>query len=120
MTALIHGLAALALAASGAPAVAPADAPDALAQELHRGWTPNCADSPRDLQIRVAFTLGEGGRLVGRVKAGGAETSRDPLVRSDAQRAIQAVYNAAPFPSVPPEFYGQKIIVKFNTAEACS
>jgi protein TonB len=60
------------------------------------------------------------GRLVGRVTARGAEKSRDPHVRSAAQRAIQAVYNAAPFRSLPPEFFGERIAVTFDAAEACS
>jgi hypothetical protein len=58
--------------------------------------------------------------LAARPTAGKAEKSRDPAVRSAARRAIQSVYNAAPFRDLPPELYGQPIAVKFNAAEACS
>jgi protein TonB len=120
MAALIHGLAALFAAAGASAAPPPPEPPPAFTRELHRDWAPDCADLRRNLQIRVEFTVDQDGRLVDRVTAGGAEKSRDPHVRSAAQRAIQAVYNAAPFRSLPPEFFGERIAVTFDAAEACS
>jgi hypothetical protein len=123
MAALIPSLAALALAAAGgeaAQAHRPSAAMAALADELHRHWALECHEKHRDLKFRVVFTLKEDGRLAGRPDAGKAERSRDPAVRSAAWRAIQSVYNAAPFRDLPPELYGRPITVRFNAAEACS
>lgn len=92
-----------------------------LAEELQRRWNPNCeVDGARDVRVRVTFRLSSDGRVVGDVEAGGQERSSDPVVRAAAERAIRAVYGAAPFTTLPREFYGAPIVVSFNAAQACA
>ena len=92
-----------------------------LAEELQRRWNPNCeVDGARDVRVRVTFRLSSDGRVVGDVEAGGQERSSDPVVRAAAERAIRAVYGAAPFTTLPREFYGGPIVVSFNAAQACA
>lgn len=92
-----------------------------LADELQRRWNPNCeVEGGRDVRVRVTFTLGPGGRVVGEVKAGGQERSSDAVVKAAAERAIRAVYAAQPFTRLPREFQGSPIAVNFNAREACS
>ncbi|MGZ3378150.1 MAG: energy transducer TonB [Phenylobacterium sp.] len=91
-----------------------------LADELQRRWNPNCdVEGGRDVQLRVTFTIGQGGQVVGdavpQIKSGSGE-----VARAAADRAVRAVYAAAPFRSLPREFYGEKIAVNFNAREACS
>jgi protein TonB len=91
-----------------------------LADELQRRWNPNCdVEGGRDVQLRVTFTIGPGGQVVGdatsQIKSGQPE-----VARAAAERAVRAVYAAAPFRSLPREFYGEKIAVNFNAREACS
>lgn len=92
-----------------------------MSEELQRRWNPNCdVEGGRDVRIRVVFTLGSGGQVVGQVDAGGAERSSNPVVQTAAERAIRAVYAAAPFRTLPRQFYGDRIAVNFNAREACS
>lgn len=92
-----------------------------LADELQRRWNPNCeVEGGRNVRIRVTFTLGSGGRVVGEVTAGGQERSSDAVVKAAAERAIRAVYAAQPFTRLPREFQGSPIAVNFNAREACS
>jgi len=91
-----------------------------LADELQRRWNPNCdVEGGRDVQLRVTFTIGPGGQVVGdatsQIKSG-----QPDVARAAAERAVRAVYAAAPFRSLPREFYGEKIAVNFNAREACS
>lgn len=91
-----------------------------LADELQRRWNPNCTvEGGRDVQVRVTFTIGAGGQVVGdatsQIKSGQSE-----VARAAAERAVRAVYAAAPFRALPREFYGEKIAVNFNAREACS
>jgi len=106
------------------PAVGAGLAANALAglsEELQRRWNPNCeVEGGREVQIRVTFTLGANGQVVGDVSAGGEERSANAVVQTAADRAIRAVYAAAPFRTLPREFYGERIAVKFNAREACS
>jgi outer membrane biosynthesis protein TonB len=91
-----------------------------LTDELQRRWNPNCdVEGGRDVQVRVTFTIGQGGQVVGDVgsQIKGPST---PVARTAAERAVSAVYAAAPFRSLPREFYGEKIAVNFNAREACS
>ena len=91
-----------------------------LTDELQRRWNPNCnVEGGRDVQVRVVFTLGAGGQVVGDVvpQIKGAAT---PVARTAAERAVSAVYAAAPFRNLPREFYGDKIAVNFNAREACT
>ncbi|MET3526097.1 energy transducer TonB [Phenylobacterium koreense] len=92
-----------------------------MSGEIERRWNPNCAvEGGRDVKLKLSVTLGTGGRVVGEVTAGGAERSSNAVVRAAAERAIRAVYAAAPFPNVPRSFYGDPIILNFNTRDACS
>lgn len=98
-----------------------ANAIEGLADELQRRWNPNCeVEGGRDVKVKVTFTLGAGGRVVGSVTAGGQERSPDPVVKAAADRAIRAVYAASPFTRLPREFQGGAIAVNFNAREACS
>lgn len=98
-----------------------ANAMEGLADELQRRWNPNCeVEGGRDVAIRVTFTLGAGGRVVGDVSAGGLERSSNPVVQAAAERAIRAVHQASPFTKLPRDFYGTPIAVRFNAREACS
>jgi hypothetical protein len=88
---------------------------------LQRRWNPNCdVEGGRDVQVRVTFILGQAGQVVGEVGADGQDRSANPVVQAAAERAIRAVYAAAPFRSLPRDFYGQRIAVRFNAREACS
>jgi len=91
-----------------------------LTDELQRRWNPNCdVEGGRDVKVQVTFVLGAGGQVVGNVASqiAGAQT---PVSRTAAERAVSAVYAAAPFRNLPREFYGDKIKVNFNAREACS
>ena len=91
-----------------------------LAEELQRRWNPNCeVEGGRDVAVRVSFTLGAGGQVVGDVTSQirGAQTS---VNQAAAERAVRAVYAASPFRTLPKEFYGDRIGVNFNAREACA
>ncbi len=42
------------------------------------------------------------------------------VAQAGADRAVRAVYAAAPFRGLPREFYGNTIAVNFNAREACN
>lgn len=91
-----------------------------LAEELQRRWNPNCeVEGGRDVVVRVNFQMGVGGQVVGDV---GSEIKgpRTPVAQAAAERAVRAVYAAAPFRGLPREFYGDRIAVNFNAREACA
>lgn len=91
-----------------------------LADELQRRWNPNCdVEGGRDVQLRVTFTIGQGGQVVGDAAAQ-IKSAQTEVARAAAERAVRAVYAAAPFRTLPREFYGEKIAVNFNAREACS
>ncbi|MCI3131820.1 TonB C-terminal domain-containing protein [Phenylobacterium aquaticum] len=91
-----------------------------LADELQRRWNPNCeVEGGRDVKVRVTFTLGPGGQLVGMVDAGGLDQSGNSVTKAAAERAIRAVHQAAPFSNLPHDFFGQRVTVNFNAREAC-
>ena len=91
-----------------------------LTDELQRRWNPNCdVEGGRDVQIRVAFVIGAGGQVIGDV-ASQIKGAHTPVSQAAADRAVRAVYAAAPFRNLPREFYGDKIAVNFNAREACS
>jgi hypothetical protein len=71
------------------------------------------------VQVRVAFVIGAGGQVVGNV-ASQIKGAQNPVSIAAAERAVRAVYAAAPFRNLPREFYGDKIAVNFNAREACS
>jgi len=91
-----------------------------LAEELQRRWNPNCdVEGGRDVQVRVTFTIGAGGQVVGDASAQ-IKSGQSDVARAGAERAVRAVYAAAPYRTLPREFYGEKIAVNFNAREACS
>lgn len=91
-----------------------------LTDELQRRWNPNCdVEGGRDVQVRVAFVIGAGGQVVGNV-ASQIKGAQNAVSVAAAERAVRAVYAAAPFRNLPREFYGDKIAVNFNAREACS
>jgi len=91
-----------------------------LAEELQRRWNPNCdVDGGRDVLVRVFFTLGAGGQVVGDVTSE-IRSARTAVSVAGANRAVSAVYAAAPYRNLPREFYGEKISVNFNAREACA
>jgi len=91
-----------------------------LTQELQRRWNPNCdVEGGRDVLVRVTFTIGAGGQVVGDV-ASQIRSAQTPVSQAAAQRAVRAVYAASPFRSLPREFYGERVAVNFNAREACT
>ena len=107
--------------AAGAGKALMASALSGLAGELQRRWNPNCeVEGGKDVRVRVTFSLGAGGQLVGLVEAGGQENATNPVIRAAAERAIRAVHQAAPFSTLPRDLLGQKVAVNFNAREACA
>ena len=91
-----------------------------LADELQRRWNPNCeVQGGRDVVIRATFQLGAGGNVAGDV-ATEVVRGQGGVAQAAANRARSAVFAAAPFRSLPREFYGERISVNFNAREACS
>lgn len=91
-----------------------------LAEELQRRWNPNCdVEGGRDVVVKVNFQMGVGGQVVGDVQ-GQIQGPRTPVAQAAADRAVRAVYAAAPFRGLPREFYGDRIAVNFNAREACA
>jgi outer membrane biosynthesis protein TonB len=92
-----------------------------MSDEIQKRWNPNCeVEGGRNVRLQLAFTLGAGGQVDGKVDAQGAEHSSDPVVKAAAERAIRAVYAAAPFTRLPRNLYGQRFKLNFRTSEACS
>jgi outer membrane biosynthesis protein TonB len=107
--------------AAGAGRGLSANAAAGLASELMRRWNPNCeVEGGRAVKVRVTFTLGLGGQIVGPVNAGGAEESSNAVVKAAADRAIRAVYKTAADNAFPRETYGNTWAPTFNAQEACS
>jgi outer membrane biosynthesis protein TonB len=99
---------------------ASAAAIEGLAEDLQRRWNPNCAvDGGKDVLVRVYFTIGAGGQVSGDVTPE-IKSARNAVAQAAANRAVSAVYAAAPFRNLPREFYGEKISVNFNAREACA
>jgi protein TonB len=91
-----------------------------LQEDLQRRWNPNCeVMGGRDVLVRVVFRLGVGGQVVGDVKSE-IKSVQTPVSQAGAERAVRAVYAAAPFRGLPREFYGDSIAVNFNAREACN
>ena len=91
-----------------------------MTEELQRRWNPNCnVEGGRDVLVRVTFQLGAGGQVVGDVLSQ-IQGVRSPVATAGAERAVRAVYAAAPFRGLPREFYGDKVAVNFNAREACA
>jgi protein TonB len=106
--------------APGAGSAVSASALADLGTELQRLWNPNCdVQGGADVQIKVSFQLGPGGRLMGAPEASG-ENSSDPVVKAASDRAKRAVFQGAPFDNLPQAAYGQRITVNFNAKQFCA
>ena len=91
-----------------------------LVRELERRWNPNCdVEGGRDVQVLATFVIGAGGQVVGDVQSK-IKSAPNAVSQAAAERAVRAVYAAAPFRTLPREFYGQKIGVNFDARAACS
>lgn len=91
-----------------------------MTEELQRRWNPNCnVEGGRDVLVRVTFQLGASGQVVGEVMSQ-IQGARSAVATAGAERAVRAVYAAAPFRGLPREFYGDKVAVNFNAREACT
>jgi len=91
-----------------------------LQEDLQRRWNPNCdVVGGRDVLVRVVFRLRVGGQVIGDVKHE-VRSAPGPVAQAGAERAVRAVYAAAPFRGLPREFYGDAIAVNFNAREACN
>lgn len=106
--------------AAGAGQGLSAAAMNGLVAELQRRWNPNCdVQGGRDVLVKVSFVLDAGGGVVGDVSsqvvrgAGG-------VAQAAANRAVSAVYAAAPFRGLPRDLYGQRINVNFDARNACA
>jgi outer membrane biosynthesis protein TonB len=100
---------------------AAAQAMAGLADELQRRWNPNCeVEGGRDVVVRVIFVLNGAGQVTGRPEAQVTRGAQSSVTQAAADRAVRAVYGAAPFRNLPREFYGDRIAVNFNAREACS
>lgn len=106
--------------AVGAATGLSANALASLAADLERRWNPNCeVEGGSSVDIRVAFRINSSGRVIGQPEASG-EHSFDPVVKAASDRAKRAVRQAEPFENLPPDLYGERIVVRFNAQKACA
>ena len=80
-----------------------------LTQLLERLWNPNCSSGDTTI-VPVTFSVGEDGRVTGRV----TEAAR---ASADALRAIDAVHQAEPYAEA---YRGKTFTVNFNARAACA
>jgi periplasmic protein TonB len=110
---------------SARPAMGPATGLSAAALgrlqgEVQDRWNPNCeVEGGANVNVRVVFVIGPGGRVVGQPESPGT-SSPDPVVKAASDRAIRALFAASPFAYLPSDLYGQKIALNFNAKQACS
>lgn len=91
-----------------------------LGTDLGRRWNPNCeVEGGAAVDIRISFRVSTNGRLLAPPESSG-ENSSDPVVKAASDRAKRAVRATEPFDTLPPELYGEKIVVRFNAKTACS
>lgn len=91
-----------------------------LQGEVQQRWNPNCeVEGGANVNVRVVFVIGPGGRVVGQPESPGT-SSPDPVVKAASDRAIRALFAASPFAYLPSDLYGQKIALNFNAKQACS
>jgi protein TonB len=92
-----------------------------LQGELERIWNPICNNAgASDVMIKVTFTIGSSGILIGTPQSSLAGTT-DNALQVASERAVRAVYQHGPF--ADPAFrvlYGQNITVNFNQKKDCS
>jgi outer membrane biosynthesis protein TonB len=107
-------------ARTGQGAAVSAAAMNGFIEDLQRRWNPNCGvQGGRDVTVRATFQVGSSGQLASDV-ATQANGPNPPVTAAAAVRAASAIQAAAPFRSLPREYYGQRISVNFNAREACS
>lgn len=107
-------------ARTGQGSAVSAAAMNGFIEDLQRRWNPNCAvEGGRDVTVRATFQVGSSGQLASEV-ATQANGPNPPVTAAAAVRAASAIQAAAPFRSLPREYYGQRISVIFNANEACS
>lgn len=117
---------------AGASDAAATAALEGLAEELQRRWKPNCSLDGRRIIVKATFQIGFGGQVVGDVKSeyqgrpvdrrlnvSCASNDTECLVQAAADRAVSAIFAAAPYRGLPRQLYGQRISVNFNAREAC-
>ncbi len=91
-----------------------------LQGEVQDRWNPNCeVEGGANVNVRVVFVIGPGGRVVGQPESPGT-SSPDAVVKAASDRAIRALFAASPFAYLPSDLYGQKIALNFNAKQACS
>lgn len=91
-----------------------------LQGEVQDRWNPNCeVEGGANVNVRVVFVIGPGGRVVGQPKSPGT-ASPDPVVKAASDRAIRALFAASPFAYLPSDLYGKEIALNFNAKQACS
>ena len=92
-----------------------------MKDEIQRRWNPNCeVVGGGSMQIKLSFKLASNGRVSGQVTAGGAENSSDAIVKTEAERAIRAVFQSAPFEGLPPDYYNTQLNLNFKARDACA
>ena len=107
-------------ARTGQGSAATAAAMNGFIEDLQRRWNPNCdVMGGREVTVRATFQVGSSGQLASEV-ATQANGPNPPVTAAAAVRAASAIQAAAPFRSLPREYYGQRISVIFNANEACS
>jgi outer membrane biosynthesis protein TonB len=91
-----------------------------MKDQVERRWNPNCdVAGGRDVQLSVLFRIDSGGQVIGDVRALTRSAPTD-VARAAADRAVRAVYAAAPFRNLPRELYGQSFKLNFDARDACS
>ena len=101
-------------------ASAQAAALNGLKDAVERRWNPNCdVAGGRDVQVSVFFRIDSTGQVVGDVRSQ-IRSAQSDVARAGADRAVRAVYAAAPFRSLPRELYGQNFKLNFDAKDACS
>lgn len=89
-----------------------------LGARLQELWNPNCRVEGGDrINVRLRFRL-QNGRVAGRPEVDGGPSS-DPLVRAAEERAIRAVYSAAPYDWLPEVMQNGDYAPLFNAEAAC-
>jgi outer membrane biosynthesis protein TonB len=92
----------------------------AMKDAVERRWNPNCnVAGGRDVQVSVTFRIDSSGQVIGDVGSQ-IRSAQNEVSRAAADRAVRAVYAAAPFRDLPRELYGQSFKLNFDAKDACS
>jgi outer membrane biosynthesis protein TonB len=91
-----------------------------MKDQVERRWNPNCdVAGGRDVQVSVFFRIDSSGQVTGQVGSQ-IRSAQNEVSRAAADRAVRAVYAAAPFRNLPRELYGQNFKLNFDAKDACS